>query len=113
MTTDSEEPDFAALRAQRNARVRASIQTLANEWGLDVESLKTTYRPTACYCACASGGPCEHKWDGAGWTSEDGCGWLGGGDRVACTCGAARAQEAVATASVLKALMRSSRTLEY
>ena len=75
MTTDTEEPDFAALRAQRNARVRASIQALANEWGVDVESLKTTFRPTACYCACASGGPCEHKWDGAGWTSDDGCGW--------------------------------------
>ncbi len=53
MTTDSEEPDFAALRAQRNARVRASIQALANEWGVDVESLKTTYRPTASQLAAA------------------------------------------------------------
>ena len=94
MTTDSEEPDFAALRAQRNARVRASIQTLANEWGLDVESLKTTYRPTACYCECASGGPCEHKWDGAGWTSEDGCGWSATCSR----CGATAISHSLRTA---------------
>ena len=29
MTTDTDEPDFAALRAQRNARVRASIPLAA------------------------------------------------------------------------------------
>ena len=28
MTTDSEEPDFAALRAQRNARVRDRLREL-------------------------------------------------------------------------------------
>lgn len=25
-----------------------------------------------CSCSCASGGPCEHQWDGATQTSEDG-----------------------------------------
>ena len=94
LTTDTDEPDFAALRAQRNARVRASIQALANEWGVDVESLKTTFRPTACYCACASGGPCEHKWDGAGWTSEDGCGWSATCSR----CGATAISHSLRTA---------------
>jgi hypothetical protein len=60
----SNTPDFEALRAQRNAAVQAEIQRLAAKLpGLDVSSLHTSHNPDACYCACTTGGPCEHRWD--------------------------------------------------
>jgi hypothetical protein len=65
-------PDFDALRADRNARVQASMQKLADEHGIPLQSLRSNFNPNACYCACPDG-PCEHKWDGDWWTSEDGC----------------------------------------
>lgn len=58
------QPDFAALRAARNAAVQAETQRLAEEWGVPLQSLRSSFNPAACYCACASGGPCEHDWDG-------------------------------------------------
>ncbi len=57
-------PDFEALRAQRNAQALEAMQRIAAEWGEPLESLFNTFNPGACYCACASGGPCEHQWDG-------------------------------------------------
>ncbi len=66
------EPDFEALRTKRNAEVRQRMQKLADEMGVDVESMKSTFNPHSCYCACASGGPCEHKWDGETYESGDG-----------------------------------------
>lgn len=66
-------PDFDALRAARNQAVKESMQRLADEDGIPFESLQTNFNPHACYCACGSGGPCEHKWDGPVWESEDGC----------------------------------------
>lgn len=68
-------PDFEALRAERNARATAFRQKLADEWGVPLQSLSTTHDPDACYCACGTGGPCEHKWDGEPYESEDGCVW--------------------------------------
>lgn len=65
-------PDFEALRAKRNASVAASHAKLELEYGI---KLSSNFNPNACYCACGSEprGPCEHKWDGPDWESEDGC----------------------------------------
>lgn len=60
-------PDFEALRAQRNAAVYERFKRFADEEGVPVDALRTTFDPNACYCACSSGGPCEHKWDGPVW----------------------------------------------
>jgi len=59
-----ETPDFAALRAQRNAAVQAEIERLALEYGYRASDLQASHNPDACYCACTTGGPCEHRWDG-------------------------------------------------
>jgi len=66
-------PDFEALRAKRNADVETRIQKLAAELQMPVSTLQSTFNPNACYCACGQGGPCEHKWDGKPWESDDGC----------------------------------------
>lgn len=81
----SEATDFEALRAKRNAVVQASMQKLADELGLPVTNLSSSHNPNACYCACASGGPCEHKWDGAPYESEDGLCWSVTCSRCGCT----------------------------
>lgn len=67
--------DFEALRAERNRRVVESHQRLAEELGVPVASLFSNHDPNACYCACTSGGPCEHKWDGGGVDFDEGRGW--------------------------------------
>ncbi len=67
--------DFDALRAKRNEAVQASMQKLADEEGIPLQSLRHNFNPDACYCACGHGEPpylCEHKWDGACWESQDG-----------------------------------------
>ena len=64
-------PDFEALRAQRNAAMDELLKRFADEEGVPVEALRTTFDANACYCACSSGGPCEHTWDGPVWVSED------------------------------------------
>lgn len=69
------EPDFDALRAVRNARAQERHQKLAEEYGIPLQSLRSTFKPNACYCACTTKGPCEHKWDGEGYESEDGSMW--------------------------------------
>ncbi len=62
-------PDFPALRAKRNAE----LQALVKEYGGAVHTL--FFDPDACYCACGSGGPCEHQWDGVGWNHGGGSIW--------------------------------------
>jgi hypothetical protein len=57
-------PDFDALRARRNAEVRKHIAQIAKEHGLAPESIRSNFNPRSCYCACSTGGPCEHVWDG-------------------------------------------------
>lgn len=64
--------DFESLRDKRTASVMAVMQKIADECGVAVESLHSNYNPNACYCACVTGGPCEHTWDGETWESEDG-----------------------------------------
>lgn len=61
-------PDFDALRAERNARAAAFVEEMRAE-GWVVDSLCSLTDPNACYCACASGGPCEHKFDGKPYES--------------------------------------------
>jgi hypothetical protein len=77
--------DFEALRARRNAALQEHLQKMADEWGMPLQTLCTTAKPFACYCACGTGGPCEHKWDGEGWESEDGCAWSATCSRCGCT----------------------------
>lgn len=66
------DPDFDALRASRNAAVRDHIERLAQQLGVPAAELTTTFDPNSCYCACGTHGPCEHKWDGDLWVSDDG-----------------------------------------
>lgn len=67
--------DFEGLRAERNRVVRESMQRIADEEQIPLGDLRTNYNWAACYCACSSGGPCEHRWDGegvefhSGWTA--------------------------------------------
>lgn len=72
----TETPDFEALRARRNERVIEHMRELAVSMGASPDApLMCSFDPNSCYCDCATGGVCEHKWDGEGWTSADGCGW--------------------------------------
>ncbi|HCZ48395.1 MAG TPA: hypothetical protein DCZ11_05270 [Gammaproteobacteria bacterium] len=52
-----------------------SQQRIADDLGMPLASLRSNYDPDACYCACTTGGPCEHQWDGEGLAFDDGCGW--------------------------------------
>lgn len=65
-----EQPDFEKLRAERNEkRRRLEKEMAADGWQLSAHCAHNA--DAACYCACPEG-PCEHKWDGEGWESEDG-----------------------------------------
>lgn len=66
-------PDFEALRAERNKKHDEWVQKFCAEHDFSPEDLRTNYNPDACYCACGTGGPCEHKWDGEEYVSEDEC----------------------------------------
>lgn len=71
--SEQEKPDFETLRAKRNEAVHAIMRAHARELGLpDDEPIRSTFDPNACYCDCAGHGPCEHKWDGEPYESEDG-----------------------------------------
>ena len=61
-----ERPDFEALRKRRNKAVLAILQEAAKRlgWKEGDPPLFSTFDPNACYCACSSGGPCEHDWSG-------------------------------------------------
>ena len=76
MTTDEgtemAEPDFEALRAERNRRVLESLRSIADKYGFSFESMAANYNADDCYCACGFGGPCEHRWDGDGLEFDNG-----------------------------------------
>ena len=78
-------PDFESLRAERNRLVMAHHQKLADELGVPLASLRSNYNPHSCYCACASEGPCEHKWVGEGVEFDEGCGWSATCSRCGCS----------------------------
>lgn len=63
--------DFEALRAKRNQSVLEMHEKMAEDYGIPLQSLRSNFNKNACYCACGTGGPCEHKWDGPDWESED------------------------------------------
>ena len=64
--TDQDAPDFEALRAKRNAAMADVIEAAARSMGWTPEEgpVQCTFDPSACYCDCANGGPCEHVWGG-------------------------------------------------
>lgn len=55
-------PNFEALRNKRNQ----AIEALAEKYGIH----HVIFNPNACYCACPDG-PCEHKWNGPDYISQD------------------------------------------
>lgn len=66
------EPDFEALRAERNRKRREQEAQWEAE-GYTILGKGCAYHADdACYCDCPDG-PCEHKWDGKTWESEDKC----------------------------------------
>lgn len=82
---ESEKPDFDVLRTERNRQVMEHHQKMADELEVPLESLRSNFNPNACYCACGHDGPCEHKWDGEGYESEDGRCWSATCSRCGCT----------------------------
>lgn len=63
----TEQPDFEALRAERNAALDKFREEMAAQ-GWTVSGC-AQHDKDACYCACPLG-PCEHKWDGEPFESE-------------------------------------------
>lgn len=64
----TEQPDFEALRAERNAKRRAWEAKMVAE-GWQAAHHCALSREDACYCACPDG-PCEHTWDGEPYQSD-------------------------------------------
>ena len=61
-----EKPDFEALRKARNEAMWEAAKKLAVEMGWEEGDapVRVFSDPDDCYCACVSGGPCEHNWQG-------------------------------------------------
>jgi hypothetical protein len=77
-----EKPDFAALRAKRDANIKKAVEDFCRENGLDPETAAVHVSGAhGCYCACPDG-PCEHQFDG--WREFDGG---RGGEKVCNLCG--------------------------
>lgn len=92
-------PDFAKLRAERDSAVDRMVREAARKlWGDEAEKTINYHAnygggSSACYCACADGGPCEHEF--AGWRNfDDGC----GGETVCQRCGMGAMSHSMRTA---------------
>lgn len=80
---DTPEPNWDALRAEREQNYWEAMALLQAEWGLIANQSISNHKANACYCTCGIGRTssdtgtgsvlCEHTWDGPDWTSEDGC----------------------------------------
>ena len=81
----TEDHDFDALRAKRNAAYLEIQGRIAQELGVNLQRLPSNFKPAACYCASGTGGPCEHTWDGEAWEGEDGLCWSRTCSRCGCT----------------------------
>lgn len=58
-------PDFAALRAKRDAAIEETIRSVCAKWGWDRSKAAVHVSGAGgCYCDCARGGPCEHEFTG-------------------------------------------------
>lgn len=70
----SEQPDFAKLRAERDAAIERMAKEMHVKLGGDPNDLPKFHCRDygGCYCACPDG-PCEHQFEG--WREfDDGCG---------------------------------------
>jgi hypothetical protein len=84
-----DEPDFEKLRAERDANIAKAVRETATKlWGKEAgEKAYASHinyggGSAVCYCACATGGPCEHIF--GGWREfEDGR----GGEQFCTKCG--------------------------
>ena len=76
------EPDFEALRAERNAKQEEFYARMKAEYGLEALHKPD---PNRCYCGCSTGGPCEHKWDGEPYENEEEGVWSATCSRCGCT----------------------------
>jgi len=77
------EPDFAALRAERDAGIRALAGAMYEKLGGDPADAPVFHCRdfgSPCYCACPEG-PCEHDW--TGWRDFDDD---SGGEQVCSRC---------------------------
>lgn len=77
-------PDFAKLRAERDAAIQSIAREMHIKLGGDPAApvLFHSRGHGGCYCACASHGPCEHQF--SGWREfDDGC----GGEQFCQLCG--------------------------
>lgn len=78
-------PDFEALRAKRNAEIQTVIDAAAAKMGW-TGPVHSSFDPNACYCACGSGGPCEHNFQGwRDFIEDDGS--VSGGETFCQRCG--------------------------
>lgn len=70
------DPNFAVLRATRDAVQETWIDELCRSLGWSRKNVKVrlSVNPT-CYCDCTHRGPCEHSWDGPGEEFDSGRGW--------------------------------------
>ena len=76
-------PDFEALRAARNKAVQDQLEDFAVRQGWDVAHTHHSFNFNACYCACSTGGPCEHDFSGGYRKCMDGM----GAEQVCKRCG--------------------------
>jgi len=86
-------PDFEALRAERNSEVSRMLEAVAKRNGWDPSKMQHNFNFDACYCACATGGPCEH--DFQGWRAFING---GGGETVCKRCGMGAMSHSLRTA---------------
>jgi hypothetical protein len=70
-----DKPDFEALRKLRNGYRKAREEQMRAEGFIPLGVGCAYNADDACYCACSTGGPCEHTWDGPTEQFGDGLGW--------------------------------------
>lgn len=86
--------NFDVLRARRDAASAATVARICEEYGLDPATARVHVSGgQGCYCACATGGPCEHVW--TGWREiDDGH----GGEQFCAKCGLGALSHSLRTA---------------
>ncbi len=80
-------PDFAALRAKRDAAILAIVDAVHAKHFPDKPRAEMQFHcsdMSGCYCACPDG-PCEHQFEGWREGPGDGGGWVG--ENVCKLCG--------------------------
>lgn len=68
--TDAE---FDELKRKRDEAIHKVYLEVCKEYGWDPATTQMhVSHSDSCYCACPDG-PCQHLWNGAEYTSDDGC----------------------------------------